>query len=497
LSLNRETERLFAYHEATKHSYASVRAVRHTLDWANMPEPFRHYEDTPVVDLPADPPPPLTPALDVLLGAQPPADPKQSTGVFLSRLFFYSCSISATKLVRSTGYRYSLRVNPSSGNLHPTEFHFATRGLAGWEDGLYHYRPSAHMAELRATGDWTDRLTRSSAPLVLVLTSIAWREAWKYRSRAYRYCLLDAGHAWQSVALAARALGSRAEACGHFADQQVAEALGVSDEWPLLLIEIDHPASPLPGGPARWFGGRPNRLSEEQIEYPLIEAIHASSALDAGDPPVQPAAPAPSRPGPIALPAPVSASRPFGETVRQRRSALDFQGGDRTITFAQLATLLAAGFQPFHADFGEGLVCAYLYVHRVAGLDPGLYRHDAPSGTLELLRPGDQRLWAAALSLGQDLAANSCVTFSLAADLPRAAALHGNRGYRYAHFEAGAIGHRFYLAAEAMGLQSTGIGAFYDDDVHAYLGLRPGEGQVVYHFACGYAVPDDRLQPEE
>ena len=44
---------------------------------------------------------------------------------FLSQLMFYSASISASKRVPSTGSTYALRVNPSSGNLHPTEFHSA------------------------------------------------------------------------------------------------------------------------------------------------------------------------------------------------------------------------------------------------------------------------------------------------------------------------------------------------------------------------------------
>ena len=51
-------------------------------------------------------------------------------------------AISASKCVPSTGQKYALRVNPSSGNLHPTEFHFFTRGLKGNPDGLYHYDPS-------------------------------------------------------------------------------------------------------------------------------------------------------------------------------------------------------------------------------------------------------------------------------------------------------------------------------------------------------------------
>jgi len=78
-------------------------------------------------------------------------------------------------------------------------------------------------------------------------------------------------------------------------------------------------------------------------------------------------------------------------------------------------------------------------------------------------------------------------------DLVRATAIFGDRGYRYVHFEAGAIGHRLYIAAEALGLGATGIGAFYDDDVHRHINLTPNQGQVVYHFAIGYPVPDPRI----
>jgi SagB-type dehydrogenase family enzyme len=132
----------------------------------------------------------------------------------------------------------------------------------------------------------------------------------------------------------------------------------------------------------------------------------------------------------------------------------------------------------------------FLYVHRVAGLAAGLYRF---AGELELVRAGDQRVVAAGLSLGQDLAGNACVAISMIADLEWAAALYGDRGYRYAHFEAGSLGQRLYVGAEALGLQATGIGAFFDDRVHSYLSLA--KGQVIYHFAIGYAVVDPRLEP--
>ena len=485
------------YHEYSKHSVEKLRRTQHYLDWANMPDPFRHHEGVPVLDLPADPPAPETPAIEVLVGKTGTTLARDGAA-FLSQLMFYSASISASKRVPLTGSTYALRVNPSSGNLHPTEFHFCSQGLVEWPDGLYHYRPSSHMAEQRALGDFGRKLVSSDDPLVFVLTTIVWREAWKYKDRAYRYCLHDIGHAWQALALAARAMGCESFAVGQFEDDKVAKSCLLNeDEWPMLIVQINGSSIPqelLGPGEPHVLGGQPNRLSEEQIAYPSIEKIHESTKLL-----VEPTFPdvgwQPGGRGENALPLSVSSNRTFGEVVRTRRSALDFRGGTESISLSQLATLLASTREPLSADFtARPLVQLYLYVHRVDDLAPGVYRYWPEHGELELIRAGDQRLTAAALSLGQNLAGNACVAFSMIGDFESATRAFGDRGYRYAHFEAGALGQRMYLAAEALGLRATGIGAFFDDEVHRYLGLAPEQGQVVYHFAIGYPVCDPRLE---
>ena len=318
------------YHELTKHSVESLRRTQHYLDWANMPNSFRHYEGVPILDFPADPPIPQISALEVLEGKTGNTSARDGAG-FLSRLMFYSASISASKRVSSTGDTYALRVNPSSGNLHPTEFHFCTDGLVDWSDGLYHYRPSSHMAEQRAIGDFGWKLINTSAPLVFVLTSIAWREAWKYRDRAYRYCLHDIGHAWQALTLAARSIGCESFALGHFSDDRVAERCLLSqDEWPMLIIGIHGASIPvrrLDPVETILFGGQPNRLSEEQVPYPLIERIHAATKLNTEFTIPSIGQPKSSGRGEISLPPPLPTSRSFGDVVRTRRSALDFRGG--------------------------------------------------------------------------------------------------------------------------------------------------------------------------
>ncbi len=486
------------YHELTKHSAESLRRTQHYLDWANMPNPFRHYEGVPVLDLPADPPAPHISALEVLEGKI--GNTLAGDGArFLSQLMFYSASISASKRVPSTGAIYSLRVNPSSGNLHPTEFHFCTRGLVGWPDGLYHYRPSSHRAEQRAIGDFGADLINDSVPLIFVLTSIAWREAWKYKDRAYRYCLHDIGHAWQALTLAARSIGCESFAHGHFADDRVAESCLLSaDEWPMLIVGLHGPSIPLKkldAIEAVVFGGQPNRLSEEQKTYPLIERIHAATKLSTESSIPLLGQPKVSGRGEVSLPSQVSTSNNFGDVVRARRSALDFRGGRESISFPKLATLLSATKESLFADFATArFVHLYLYVHRVEGLEPGVYRYWLEHAELEKIKTGDQRLVAAALSLGQDLAGNACLAFSMIGDFENAARSYGDRGYRYVHFEAGAIGQRMYLASEALGLRATGIGAFFDEEVNRYLSLSPELGQVVYHFAIGYPVPDPRLE---
>jgi SagB-type dehydrogenase family enzyme len=390
-------------------------------------------------------------------------------------------------------------VNPSSGNLHPTEFHFYAHGLADWVDGLYHYRPSSHMAEQRAIGEFCENLVDTSAPLVFVLTSIAWREAWKYQDRAYRYCLHDIGHAWQALTLAARSIGCESSALGHFSDDKIAEGCHLSqDEWPMLIVAIHGPSIPMSmKAPVETilFNGHPNRLSREQTPYPLIERIHVATKLCA-----EVTIPSIGRPnttgrGEISLPPRVSTNRGFGNVVRTRRSALDFRGGDESISLSQLATILCSTKEPLFADFAiTRFIDLYLYVHRVEGLAPGVYRYWPEHAELEKIKEGDQRLVAAALSLGQDLAGNACLAFSMIGDFENAARRYGDRGYRYVHFEAGAIGQRMYLASEALGLRATGIGAFFDDEVNRYLSLAPELGQVVYHFAIGYPVSDPRLE---
>src|SRR5712692_10425503 len=307
--VNGETERLFAYHHVTKHSYDSVRIHARSLDWHNQPDPFRSYEGAPLIALPADPGFPkagtfATIAALAEMGSK--SDRREEVPLdvaWLSRLLWHSMAISAWKKVPRTGDRYSLRVNPSSGNLHPTETHLALIGFAGLDDGLYHYRADRHALELRSRGNWTEHLARAlvlpwaaESQLIIGLTSIFWREAWKYGDRAYRYCCHDLGHAMMSLLLAARALGLRGGAITHFSDFRLMRALGLTggDEAPMAFLVFPSKGSSgrLPAPPDEALAGIPNELSAEEVPYELLLEIHRSTILldPVGPPPLIPPA---------------------------------------------------------------------------------------------------------------------------------------------------------------------------------------------------------------
>jgi SagB-type dehydrogenase family enzyme len=507
---NEETKHLFAYHQATKHTYRSVRANAHYLDWSNQPDPFRTYESAPTIVLPPEPGFPNTgtfSAMAALTERTRIAGGSDTEGgdairldpIWISRLLWHSMAISAWKKVPRTGNRYSLRVNPSSGNLHPTETYVALRGFTNLDDGLYHYRADRHALELRSPGAWTQHLSRTlmipwaaDSPLIVALTSIFWREAWKYRDRAYRYCCHDLGHAMMSVLLAARALGLPGGAIAHFSDFRLTQALGLTggDEAPMAFLVFPSKSfsGRFPAPPPETFAGIPNALSTEEVPYELLLDIHRSTMLS--DPAAPPLPPAPT--ASMAGDAPPLArslreparDTPLGAIVRRRRSALDFDARTPPMERGDVEQLLDYATQDWPADwrgnFGAGttpagrgadFVILHVYVHRVRDCESGVYRWDGKRRSLEQLHRGNVERVAAYLSLGQALAGNACFAVSMMADLAKAAQTFGNRGYRYIHFEAGAIGQRLYVGAEALGWNATGIGAFYDDDVHRYLGF--------------------------
>ena len=186
---------------------------------------------------------------------------------------------------------------------------------------------------------------------------------------------------------------------------------------------------------------------------------------------------------------------PLKWTIRHRRSAIDFDG-ETTMSINTFHYLMRLLCTPYKADYlipeSPPLIIPYLYVHRVEGLERGLYCLDRTNKQLFFLSRGDMQYIAKELSLNQDIASDSAFAISFISNFDYALNTYGNRGYRYIHYEAGFLGQSLYSGATAAGFDATGIGAFIDDEVHTFL-KTPSGRQVVYHFTVGKRIDDSRI----
>src|SRR5262245_55887919 len=211
---------ILQYHEETKHHYYRFARSLGYLDWDNQPNPFRRFEGSPLRILPLLPVS-ETPSYASIFNPQNiSSEPVNVNSI--SRFFRNSLAISAWK--RQLDAHWSLRVNPSSGNLHPTEgYLILPKSISELESGLFHYAPREHALEQRAKFS----LNFDGNIFFVGLSSIHWRESWKYGERAFRYCQHDAGHAIAALRISAGLLGWRLVVLDEFGDQQVSQVLGL------------------------------------------------------------------------------------------------------------------------------------------------------------------------------------------------------------------------------------------------------------------------------
>jgi len=450
----------------------------------------------------------------------------------LGTLLRLSLGLSAWKEFR--GSRWSLRVNPSSGNLHPTEAYIVAGAIDGLSEtpALYHYAPDRHALELRcrfAPDAWDAAMAGAQDAWLVVLTSIHWREAWKYGERAFRYCQHDLGHAIAAVSIAGTLVGRHARMLREWSARDIAALTGIDRDEDYVDAEREEPGcvlmvSPQPPGTSHatavarplidavaagtWIG-RASQLSEDHVQWTFIDEIAEATRGQGFSPPAPPAPPAQPAPHyPAAL-------------LLQRRSAVALDGRtpiDADQFFAMLARLMPAASAPFDAVWWDARIHLLLFVHRVTGVDPGAYVLVRAASALDPLRAacgrpfewepahpslplfalarGDCRAVAQRVSCDQAIAGDGCFSLGMIADFEGSLDARGAAFYRHLFWESGVVGQVLYLEAEAAGVRGTGIGCFYDDPVHDLLGLTGHAFQSLYHFSVGTHVDDARLTTE-
>jgi SagB-type dehydrogenase family enzyme len=411
-------DRVIRYHIQTKHHFNRYARALGYLDWANQPDPFRRFVGASLISLPLLPQDkePVSPAYDAIYQSGAVASLPVNIRS-LSRFFEFALALSAWKKAGES--EWPLRSNPSSGNLHPTEGYVVMPEIEGLDlnPGLYHYAPKEHGLELRAefSAELVDHLLSPfpSGSFLFGLTSVHWREAWKYGERAFRYCNHDVGHAIGTARIAAATLGWKMVLLDGVEQHMIALLLGTSRMDDFQDVESEHPdclAVVWPLGDVKretldvkrttepaiplfldseivqklaattWYG-KANRLSGEHgVEWDIIDEVAVASWKYTAEQ------------HSVALPRLLTndvsrftfhESPSAGQIIRQRRSAVSFDGKTSisSATFFRMMERVMPRADrpqldrpmPWDVWPYDPAIHLLIFVHRVDGLTPGLY----------------------------------------------------------------------------------------------------------------------------
>jgi SagB-type dehydrogenase family enzyme len=440
---NRDTSVAWSFHDATKYVWLGdestgrwfgmgtppdVEAPIWEKDWSLEPFPFKIYQSVPQVPIRRELPPSPLPALQAIArtGAEG-ANEAFADRATLARIGLLSNGLLGRQFKRR-GTRAEFRTAGATGARYHLEVYFFCADLPDLPAGVYHYAAHDHsLGRLRA-GDYRAALAAAAggepalagAPVILAMTSTFWRNAWRYKARAYRHAFWDAGTAFANLLTVAAACGLPAKLVLGYADGPVNALLGVDgrDEAIVALCAIGHgdrPAQPSPDAPPLALPTRP--VSPRQVEFPHIQKLHGASELSSS----AEAASWRAKPlrrmlveptGEVVLLRPMPeeqlAKLSIEELIFSRRSTRHY-AADVPIPFDAFSSLLDLSSRGVTADCvapgTPSLHDLYLIVNNVDGLAPGVYVHHRHLQAVELLKEGDFRKMAQRLAVGQAYAA--------------------------------------------------------------------------------------------
>jgi len=514
--MNKSLQTVFHYHETTKHSQQRYARSLGYMDWSTQPNPFRNYNGTQSITLPlatqnATPP-------YHLLDSDLPSAPllKES----LSQLLEFSMGLAAWKVSGESSW--AVRCNASSGNLHPTEAYLVLPPVLKEQNdktNIFHYTPKNHALENLAAFDTSFWKSLPQQSFLVGLSSISWREVWKYGERAFRYVNLDAGHAWQSLVISAKMLGWKITRLDSVSDETISTLLGVNQDDRFFETEIADMlfvVSPELVDPSLniealiediplKYEGIANQLSPSMQNWEIIPEIENATAT------TQIKQKEAKRS--LVVKKPTQESK---TVVLNRRSIHVMDQKTSKITKEQFHCILSSVHDSLDAK--ENAAHLVLFVHRVEEYEPGLYiyirnkqdkeilinqMHTAfmwDEGELEdlyFLENRDLQMASKAISCSQDIASDGAFSLGMLCNFSEQLQTYGAHRYKELYWECGAIGQELYLEATSFGLSGTGIGCFLDDTVHNLLGLKDNRFQTLYHFTIGRGYVDSRIQTRE
>jgi len=400
------------------------------MDWNNQPEVFKYY---------------------------PKEFKKTQLNLDINNHKFIHFISGLTAKKTYPGVEYFLRTNPSAGALFPNEIYFQVRAEEGFEDGIYHYENSSSSCTLlkEISNDGIESFMGFDTlqnGFIFLISSPYYRSSWKYKDRAFRYCLLDAGHLIGSIEASAYLFKEHYKIIYDFDKLTLNKMFGFENkEFFLAGVHIGTSTQ--------------KEVTPLQLQLPFIDATGTfeenaliedayKNTLLIQNKTKQPLHPTFNFHNEI-----------FEESVLKRRSIRDFT--EKSIKKEEFLSIMSVLNQPITSDCDEE-VEIYCVINRVDNMKTGIYKDE------DYTKIGFFHKEAGYLCLEQILGSQSAVTFFL---------ISKSNNYQAMYQKAGIIGHRLYLASTYLNIGCTGIGAYYDDEVLEFLNLK--DQMVLYAMAIG------------
>ncbi|MGQ3890167.1 SagB/ThcOx family dehydrogenase [Legionella sp. CNM-1927-20] len=462
------------------------------------PEEFKHYPDYSVVALPTPDTGSgrsLAQALSQeIINSVAPLNLQN-----LSNILYYSSGV--TEKLNYPGVQLLLRAAASAGALYPNDLYIAAIKVEGLQPGIYYYHPANHSLTKISNQESLQSLSMASpyhdlqknASAIIIITANFDRTIWKYRERSFRYILPDAGHILGNITVAASSMRLPFVSTAFFDDEQMKSVLGLSqqDEGVLSMVVLGKnkltELTEIPQFTSATLPKEVQNIEQTRLSYqltsvqwkqgfmraPKVDMQKYRNEVFAADTLIQ-------------LPSGSIVEDDIFTTIKNRRSFRQFS--KKEVSLEDFAGIIHQSFTPLrnpHIVEDGRRVEIFVIVSNVKGLSKGVYRYIPEKVALEKIREGDfsKEIYKAGLS--QELLERAAFVIAWTIDLNQIGQLHGERDYRYANLECGLGGETTYLAAQARGLGTCAVGAFYDNEVRNILNISETAKHVILLTAVG------------
>jgi SagB-type dehydrogenase family enzyme len=405
-----------AYHDATKHSYLSVQLDPNYVDASTQPSSFKVY-------------PKFYRRVKLNLN-----NPVHS---FIS----LTSAITLEKVYKDSPYK--LRVNPSAGALYPTEVYVQVRGIEGIVNGIYHLEVENNCLTLiyELIDDGLESYIipgKSINGFIFLISCVYYRSSWKYQNRSMRYCFLDSGHHLGAVAASAYLHQKDLKLVFDFDKLALNSDLGFENKEFITACAVSGEV-------------QEKKIRHLRLKVPFVcgtDYFEANQFIEDG---YRGTTLEKSRQQQLEYPQFDFDKDKFYQTVWERRSIRRFR--KESISQEDYLYIVQQLQQPIPTENYEEIEI-YSVVHRVEGMTPGLYK-----GT-HLVKRGNFSEKTGYLCINQAIARDGAVTLFFVSDY---------LNYQTAMQIAGFLGQRLYLTSNYLGIQCSGVGAYYDDETKELL----------------------------